>query len=61
MEWVREYCNAAMLLERGHIIAAGQPDEVVAVHEEHSARQRAERAAAGVMPVGYRPSTTVGA
>jgi len=51
MEWVREYCNKAMLLEKGHIVAVGSPDEVVAIHQEHSARRRAEQTAAGVMPL----------
>ena len=51
MEWVREYCNKAMLLEKGHIVAVGSPDEVVAIHQEHSARRKAEQVAAGVLPV----------
>ena len=52
MEWVTEYCNKAMLLEKGHIVAVGSPEEVVAIHQEHSARRKAEQVAAGVMPVG---------
>jgi ABC-type polysaccharide/polyol phosphate transport system ATPase subunit len=51
MGWVSEYCNKAMLLEKGHIVAVGSPDEVVEIHREHSAQRKAERAAAGVMPV----------
>src|SRR4029079_18062854 len=50
MEWVTEYCNKAMLLEKGHIVAVGSPEEVVAIHQEHSARRKAEQVAAGVMP-----------
>jgi ABC-2 type transport system ATP-binding protein len=55
MTWVAEYCNRAILLEKGRIVALGSPDEVVAIHQEHSARRKAEQAAAGVMPV---PATT---
>ena len=46
MNWVSEFCNRAILLERGHVIAEGDPAEVVAIHEEHSERDRAARAAA---------------
>ncbi len=46
MGWVVEYCNRAILLERGRIVIEGDPSEVVRVHEEHSARTRAEREAA---------------
>ncbi len=60
MEWVREYCNKAMLLEKGHIVAVGSPDEVVAIHQEHSARRRAEQTAAGVMPLQPAVATASG-
>ncbi len=46
MNWVTEFCNRAILLERGHVIAEGEPAEVVAIHEEHSERDRAAKAAA---------------
>jgi ABC-type polysaccharide/polyol phosphate transport system ATPase subunit len=52
MAWVTEYCNRAILLEKGQIVIEGEPAEVVAIHEEHSERRRVEREAAGVMPVG---------
>jgi ABC-2 type transport system ATP-binding protein len=45
MHWVTEFCNRAMLLEQGHIVAEGQPEEVVAIHIEHSERVRALKAA----------------
>jgi ABC-2 type transport system ATP-binding protein len=51
MTWVTDYCNKAMLLEHGHIVAAGAPEDVVRIHEERSAKRSAERAAAGIMPV----------
>jgi ABC-type polysaccharide/polyol phosphate transport system ATPase subunit len=43
MNWVTEFCNRAMLLEHGHIVAEGSPEDVVALHIEHSARARAEK------------------
>ena len=45
MAWVTEYCNRAMLIEKGHVILEGKPGDVVALHEEHSERTRAEKAA----------------
>ena len=54
MAWVREYCNRALLLENGHVVIEGEPDEVVAVHRQHTeeARERkaAEARAAGLAP-----------
>ncbi len=38
MSWVTEYCNRAILLEKGRIVAEGDPAEVVAIHQEHSER-----------------------
>jgi ABC-2 type transport system ATP-binding protein len=49
MQWVTEYCNRAMLLEKGHVVAEGDPAEVVRIHQEHSERRKAEREAAGVL------------
>jgi ABC-type polysaccharide/polyol phosphate transport system ATPase subunit len=51
MTWVSEYCNKAMLIEQGRVIAEGEPDEVVEIHREHSEQRRAEKIAAGVLPV----------
>src|SRR5688572_18270230 len=45
MAWVNEYCNRAMLLEKGQLIVEGAPSDVVKVHEERSAQRKAERAA----------------
>jgi ABC-2 type transport system ATP-binding protein len=45
MHWVTEFCNRAMLIERGHVIAEGQPEAIVAIHEEHSVIEQARRAA----------------
>ena len=35
-----EFCNRAILLERGNMVAAGRPADVVAVHEERSAARQ---------------------
>jgi ABC-type polysaccharide/polyol phosphate transport system ATPase subunit len=45
MNWVTEFCNRAILLEHGHIVAEGEPAEVVAIHREHSEQVKAEKAA----------------
>lgn len=48
MNWVTEFCNRAMLIEQGAVIAQGEPAEIVAIHQEHSAAARAAALAAGV-------------
>jgi ABC-2 type transport system ATP-binding protein len=45
MNWVTEFCNRAMLLEHGKVVAEGSPDDVVRLHVEHSREARARRAA----------------
>ncbi len=45
MNWVTEFCNRAMLLEKGHVVAEGAPEEIVRIHQEHSERIKAEQAA----------------
>jgi ABC-type polysaccharide/polyol phosphate transport system ATPase subunit len=54
MAWVTEYCNRALLLEKGLIIVEGSPDEVVATHLERTAaaaaQREAEARAAGLDP-----------
>ena len=45
MNWVTEFCNRAMLLERGHVVAEGEPADVVKIHKEHSAAERARKLA----------------
>jgi len=45
MNWVTEFCNRAILIEQGHVVAEGDPAEVVAIHQERSERSRAEKAA----------------
>ena len=48
MNWVREYCNRAMLIEKGQIVAEGAPVDVVELHQRRSAERRAAAQAAGV-------------
>jgi ABC-type polysaccharide/polyol phosphate transport system ATPase subunit len=45
LHWAEEFCNRAMLLEKGKVIAEGNPAEVVALHRERSDRARIEREA----------------
>jgi ABC-type polysaccharide/polyol phosphate transport system ATPase subunit len=45
MAWVEEYCNRAILLEKGRVIVEGDPAEVVKTHIERSIARKAERAA----------------
>jgi len=45
MNWVTEFCNRAILIEQGRVVAAGAPADVVSIHEEHSERARIEKAA----------------
>ena len=55
MDWVREYCNRALLLEKGQVVSEGSPDQVVALHlertEAEAARRQAEARAAGIDPI----------
>jgi ABC-type polysaccharide/polyol phosphate transport system ATPase subunit len=58
MSWVTEFCNRAILLEKGHIIAEGDPAQVVAIHQEHSEATRIAREAeiaAALAAVGGGP------
>jgi ABC-type polysaccharide/polyol phosphate transport system ATPase subunit len=45
MNWVTEFCNRAILLQHGRIVAEGDPADVVEIHKEHSRRAKAEREA----------------
>jgi ABC-type polysaccharide/polyol phosphate transport system ATPase subunit len=42
MSWVTEFCNRALLLDKGHVILEGDPATVVALHQERSERARIE-------------------
>ena len=43
MHWVTEFCNRAMLIEGGHVVAEGSPEDVVRIHEEHSEQTRRDK------------------
>ena len=45
MHWVTEFCNRAMLIEKGRVVAEGEPEEIVRIHKEHSAAEQERRAA----------------
>jgi ABC-type polysaccharide/polyol phosphate transport system ATPase subunit len=55
MNWVTEYCNRAMLIEKGEIILEGRPEDVVALHQEHSEERRREAEAKGVLQLRQGP------
>ena len=54
MNWVTEYCNRAILIERGEMVMEGEPAEVVELHRVHTEEARARTAeaaqAAGMDP-----------
>ncbi len=56
MNWVTEFCNRAMLLEKGKVVAEGDPADVVRIHVEHSREARARRAAE-IAAIGGAPTT----
>jgi ABC-type polysaccharide/polyol phosphate transport system ATPase subunit len=41
MNWVTEYCNRAILIERGRMVLEGEPAEVVELHRLHTEEARA--------------------
>jgi ABC-type polysaccharide/polyol phosphate transport system ATPase subunit len=43
MGWVTEFCNRAMLIEKGSVVANGEPADVVAIHLEHAERTKREK------------------
>jgi ABC-type polysaccharide/polyol phosphate transport system ATPase subunit len=61
MNWVTEYCNRAVLIERGELVMEGEPAAVVELHQAHTEEARARTAeaaaAAGIDPriVRVRP------
>ena len=59
MEWVQEYCNRALLLEKGRIILEGAPDAVVRLHLERTAEATAARQAAATA-AGLDPAALAG-
>ena len=43
MAWVTEFCNRALLLDHGHVIMEGPPEQVVELHQERSEQARIAR------------------
>ena len=64
MDWVREYCNRALLLEKGRVILEGAPDEVTGLHlarqKEAAERRKAEAQAKGLDPAIARRRASSG-
>jgi ABC-type polysaccharide/polyol phosphate transport system ATPase subunit len=48
MAWVTEYCNRAILIEKGRMIIEGPPDQVVEVHRQHTEEERVRKEAAAL-------------
>jgi ABC-type polysaccharide/polyol phosphate transport system ATPase subunit len=46
MEWVTQYCNRALLLEKGQVVLEGAPSDVVELHLRHAAEAAAQKEAA---------------
>lgn len=57
MQWVTEFCNRAMLIEQGHVIAEGDPGEMVRIHRERSEAERARKAAEAAAVLGSSETT----
>jgi len=55
MHWVTEFCNRAMLLEKGQIVAEGQPEDIVSLHQSHSLQDRARKQAELIARLGDSP------
>jgi ABC-type polysaccharide/polyol phosphate transport system ATPase subunit len=54
MNWVTEYCNRAILIERGLVVMEGEPADVVEMHHVHT-EEAAARAAAAAQAAGVDP------
>jgi lipopolysaccharide transport system ATP-binding protein len=59
MSWVTEFCNRAMLIEHGHVMAEGEPEEIVQIHQEHSEDERLRKAAETARLLGATPEVAV--
>ena len=60
MHWVTEFCNRAMLIEQGHVVAEGAPADIVQLHQEHSAAVRTRRMAEAAALLGTDPNAALG-
>ena len=55
MHRVTEFCNRATRIEKGHVVAEGEPEEIVRVHQEHSVAERARKQAELIAKLGDSP------
>ncbi len=55
MNWVTEFCNRAMLIEKGHVVAEGSPEDIVTLHQEHSRTERVKKEAEMLAKLGDSP------
>ena len=59
MEWVTEYCNRAMLLEKGRVVLEGDPEQVVQLLLQRTAEEaearKAEALSRGLDPAALSP------
>ena len=59
MDWVREYCNRAMLIDKGKVVIEGSPDDVTKLHLERmreAAARREEELQAKGLDLAIRPN-----
>jgi len=43
MSWITAFCNRAVLLEKGKIVADGDPDEIADMHEQDAAKRAKQK------------------
>jgi ABC-2 type transport system ATP-binding protein len=43
LSWITEFCTRAILLDKGRIVADGDPEEVAEMHTEHADARRKDR------------------
>jgi ABC-2 type transport system ATP-binding protein len=55
MHWVTEFCNRAMLIEKGRVVAEGEPEEIVKLHQEHMLEARIRKQAELIARLGDAP------
>ncbi|HET7703585.1 MAG TPA: ABC transporter ATP-binding protein [Candidatus Limnocylindrales bacterium] len=55
MQWVTEFCNRAMLIEKGHVVAEGEPEEIVRLHKERSLAETMRKQAELIAKLGDSP------
>ena len=43
MSWITAFCTRAILLDKGHIVAQGSPDEIADMHEDDAERRMKQK------------------